>query len=329
MGQLLTPAESAKPGTIAYFAGDTPPAGWLACDGAVVSRSTYAALFAAIGTTYGDGTPGGNLIVKSSEFDDAAWTKQNSTIATPNVGPAPNGELIADLYSSTGAFHAITHAVGIAANTNFNVGISLKRIAGAGGNVAKMWLVAGGSYTGVMANIGAGTVTPFGNNAGNTPAAENCFLELEPEGFARFGFASNEPNNYTEIRIVPGDSALSGAYGSFSNELWHMAGAYAGPGLVIGDFWGGSSFALPDLRGEFVRGFDGGRGVDSGRVFGSAQEDEIKSHTHAVATGQNTNFNVQRVAQSDASNESTLASTAAGGTETRPRNVAMLPCIKY
>jgi microcystin-dependent protein len=37
------------------YAGATPPTGWLACDGAAVSRSTYAALFALIGTTYGAG----------------------------------------------------------------------------------------------------------------------------------------------------------------------------------------------------------------------------------------------------------------------------------
>jgi microcystin-dependent protein len=35
------------------YAGTTPPAGWLLCDGASVSRTTYANLFAAIGTTYG------------------------------------------------------------------------------------------------------------------------------------------------------------------------------------------------------------------------------------------------------------------------------------
>lgn len=43
------------PGFIMDFAGATPPAGWLLCDGAAVSRTTFAALFAAIGTTWGAG----------------------------------------------------------------------------------------------------------------------------------------------------------------------------------------------------------------------------------------------------------------------------------
>ena len=43
------------PGFITPFAGSTAPDGWLICDGSAVSRTTYAALFAVIGTTYGEG----------------------------------------------------------------------------------------------------------------------------------------------------------------------------------------------------------------------------------------------------------------------------------
>src|SRR4051812_15424830 len=39
-------------GVIQAYAGGTIPTGWLLCDGTLVSRTTYAALFAAIGTTY-------------------------------------------------------------------------------------------------------------------------------------------------------------------------------------------------------------------------------------------------------------------------------------
>lgn len=43
------------PGTIAPFGGGTVPAGWLLCDGSLVSRSTYSALFSAVGTVHGQG----------------------------------------------------------------------------------------------------------------------------------------------------------------------------------------------------------------------------------------------------------------------------------
>lgn len=42
-------------GSVQAFAGSEVPAKWLLCDGAAVSRTTYAALFAAIGTIYGAG----------------------------------------------------------------------------------------------------------------------------------------------------------------------------------------------------------------------------------------------------------------------------------
>jgi microcystin-dependent protein len=42
-------------GIIADFAGPTAPSGWLMCDGRLVSRTTYSALFAAIGTYWGAG----------------------------------------------------------------------------------------------------------------------------------------------------------------------------------------------------------------------------------------------------------------------------------
>ena len=48
----------------------------------------------------------------------------------------------------------------------------------------------------------------------------------------------------------------------------------------VGD--GSSTFNLPDLRGQFVRGWDNSAGVDSGRSFASSQTDQNKEHTHSV-----------------------------------------------
>lgn len=42
-------------GAIQAYAGSTAPSGWLACDGSAVSRTTYADLYSAIGTTWGTG----------------------------------------------------------------------------------------------------------------------------------------------------------------------------------------------------------------------------------------------------------------------------------
>jgi microcystin-dependent protein len=54
-GSVWVNAPSMPSGSITQFAGSTAPTGWLSCDGANISRTTYAALFAIIGTTYGAG----------------------------------------------------------------------------------------------------------------------------------------------------------------------------------------------------------------------------------------------------------------------------------
>jgi microcystin-dependent protein len=57
---------------------------------------------------------------------------------------------------------------------------------------------------------------------------------------------------------------------------------------VIGTTYGFttiSNFAVPDLRGRFVRGFDSLGTLDPLRVFGSSQVDAFKSHNHSGNTG--------------------------------------------
>lgn len=95
---------------------------------------------------------------------------------------------------------------------------------------------------------------------------------------------------------------------------------------------------LPDLRGEFIRGWDDGRGVDAGRSILTVQEDMIESHEHSVwRRGDDT-----RIRQSSNANDpginylsvvhsntvipggdvDSLYAAPTGGSETRPRNIA-------
>ena len=59
-----------KPGMIQMYGGSTAPTGWLMCNGAEVSRTTYAALYAVIGNTYG--TPSSNANFKLPDYREAA-----------------------------------------------------------------------------------------------------------------------------------------------------------------------------------------------------------------------------------------------------------------
>lgn len=91
------------------------------------------------------------------------------------------------------------------------------------------------------------------------------------------------------------------------------------------------SLVLPDMRAEFIRGCDAGRGVDPGRVMLSPQLDIIKMHNHATYRGGATasvgaNFDAllswNRVGSRFPSDDGYQGSDAWGGTETRPRNIA-------
>lgn len=115
------------------------------------------------------------------------------------------------------------------------------------------------------------------------------------------------------------------------------------------------SGTLPDMRGEFIRGVDNGRNIDSGRGILSSQSDEIRSHAHKFRyVGQNQRSESNRtniidqltvgdsVFRTDRPNDAiikvanesdvkygktpfadvSIYINNAGGAETRPRNIA-------
>lgn len=89
------------------------------------------------------------------------------------------------------------------------------------------------------------------------------------------------------------------------------------------------SGVLPDLRGEFIRGWDNGRGVDTGRSLLAYQLDSFAAHDHqpqgvCVASVNEDGTGNHGVSATYAAYNSKKVSetTSVGGNETRPRNVA-------
>ena len=118
--------------------------------------------------------------------------------------------------------------------------------------------------------------------------------------------------------------------------------SYADLFAVIGTSYGAgdgtTTFNLPDLRGQFIRGWDDGRGCDPGRVFGSNQEGLVGPHTHPfnykfsgiqVVSGNYLGGSPGLFSDTTADRVAACSVATNAGAETRPVNVALLPCIKY
>lgn len=63
-----------------------------------------------------------------------------------------------------------------------------------------------------------------------------------------------------------------------SDALWTSDKMYGS--FSTGD--GSTTFRIPDVRGEFIRAWDDGRGIDTGRVLGKHQDSQNLAHTHTV-----------------------------------------------
>jgi microcystin-dependent protein len=167
--------------------------------------------------------------------------------------------------------------------------------------------------------------------------------------------ASGQPGDikYTARSTAPtGWLKANGA--AISRTAYADLFAVVGTTYGVGD--GFTTFNLPDLRGEFIRGWDDGRGADAGRQLGTPQTGQNAAHTHGASSSTNGSHSHSYVDTdtvvgpsglaagpnySIADRETTLSTGTAGshshsifidssgGNEARPRNVALLACIKF
>lgn len=161
---------------------------------------------------------------------------------------------------------------------------------------------------------------------GVVSAGQLKFLDLLPPGFILPYAATIPPDGF----LTCDGSAISRTI--YSN-LFDIIGTVFGQGN------GSTTFTLPDLRGDFIRGWDKGRGVDVGRAFGSFQADAFRNHSHDIyaLNARNDTWNeALNNAAAKVPGEDTGGGVwysgkiaATGGNESRPRNMALLFCIKY
>ena len=180
----------------------------------------------------------------------------------------------------------------------------------------KLAVNAGGITSNELA-FGAVTTNALADGAVNQAKASNMLL---PSG-AIMAFAMNSaPSGWLAAN---GDTIPNGS-GTVQGKTENFAVLYS----LIGATYG-SAGKLPDLRGYFVRGAGTNADGSVSGTFGVTQADELKSHTHtmyihpATANGSSTN-----AARFDSIGTGSGTTQPTGGTETRPKNIAMLYCIK-
>jgi microcystin-dependent protein len=239
-----------------------------------------------------------DLVLKTNNLEAIRINTTTNNVGINNPTPAPAAKL--DVVSTTAGF-AMPRMTTL---QRYAIAIPIDGLQVYDTNLKDFYYYNGTKWDCV--SVRAGTVTYFAN-------------AVAPTGYLACDGASYSATTYPELA-----AAIQYLYG--------------GVGL---------NFNVPDLRGEFIRGVSTGRvGVDAGRVIGTGQA----ASTHRTvqgpgSTGAINSFWADAIASvvSDASTAfvplgpqgSSSASGYTTGSVTiqefqhRPRNVAMLPCIKY
>lgn len=169
-------------------------------------------------------------------------------------------------------------------------------------------------------SVPAGIILPF---AGNTP----------PSGYLKANGAAVSTTTYAALTtaIYCGDANNATAAWGFKATTSVSPGSNRSTA--------GTFIVLPDLRGEFLRGWDDGRGIDSGRSLWAYQGGLLESHVHesavdasgplGISGGTGTSVTNETIGVNVSSTTNRSLTSATGGTETRPRNAAALHIIKF
>tara|TARA_R110000744_G_scaffold335063_1_gene440418 strand:+ start:518 stop:1396 length:879 start_codon:yes stop_codon:yes gene_type:complete len=236
---------------------------------------------------------GGKTAAATLSFADAA------KLVTVNTGVAITGTATATAFAGDGA--ALTSL------TSANLTGNLPAI-----NGAALTSLTSANLTGALPAIDGSALT--GIVSAPTGSVIYSAANAAPTGFIKANGASISRTTYADL--------------------------FAAIGTTYGAGDGSTTFLVPDLRSEFLRGWDDSRGVDVGRVFGSTQADQMEQHNHRESNPtirQGYGFGGGAlVGRSPADTIIGYLSTYIGdrggtsnSSENRPRNIALLACIKY
>ena len=186
------------------------------------------------------------------------------------------------------------------------------------------------------------------------------FLQTDGSGNLSFSIVEGVPTG--SVFAFVGSTAPTGYLKANGDTIPNGSGTVQGVTANFAALYALVGATLPDLRGEFVRGFDDGRGVDSGRSINSSQGGENATHNHAASSsvsesshthnqrglalsggsgsvaitlGSGQSYQIgysgsisSRSTGSATTGISVSTTTSNQGSEARPRNIAMMYIIK-
>lgn len=277
-----------------------------------------------------------------------------SSVATSPSSTAPSSPVLGQLWLDTsqtpdelkvydGAAFVRVDPQGITQTAGDGRYLQLDAASGSPTSAVSYLRLTGGTLTGDLTLNGVPSTANMASTKGYVDdeiAAIPAATDLTPAGTIIYTARATAPTGY----IKANGAAISRT--TFET-------LFTAIGTIYGAGDGSTTFNVPDLRGEFLRGFDDSRGVDSGRALGTAQSGQNLSHSHVGAitsTGTHphsyekttggtdhdghgsgidlrsgtTTANVS----GDGGHGHTVSISADGGTEARPRNIALLACIK-
>ena len=168
-------------GVFVPYAGETAPAGWLLCDGSAVSRTTYAALFAAIGEAYGagDGSTTFNLPDMRGEFL-RGWDNGRGIDSGRALGSSQSGQNQSHAHSGSAA-SAGAHSHTASSSSSGSHGHSGSAASGGSHSHTYMWHSATAGYQ--VGNSGhIWTYPNYSNESTSTAGAHTHSLSISSDG---------------------------------------------------------------------------------------------------------------------------------------------------
>ncbi len=235
----------------------------------------------------------GNSAAASATFHEVGNLDEDNLGLLPKAGGTMTGQLLGDdasgagspAYafeqdSDTGMFRAGANSLGFSTAGTQRFSVSDSGLDITDGLPLRFQDSSGAPFVSLKApsSLGANVSLTLPATDGN--AGE--FLQTDGSGVLSFSVVTGVPSGAVfcmAVATVP--SGYLECNGQTVNRTTYAA-LFAVIGTQYGAGNGSTTFEVPDLRGEFIRGFDNGKGTDSGRSIGTSQAAAFGQHLHSI-----------------------------------------------